>query len=83
MEEHQARPVCSCFRIGVQEIGDAVSSGATPPSFETVLSRTGAGSQCGACIGDVHAIYLSRILLRRIKERNQIPLPFSELTESP
>ncbi|MBI38916.1 MAG: hypothetical protein CMF59_04905 [Leptospiraceae bacterium] len=75
-----SRAVCSCFRVGIREIGDAVSRGARIPSLETVLQRTGAGGQCGACLGDVHAIYVSRVQLRKIQERNQIPLPFQDLT---
>ncbi|HBS04264.1 MAG TPA: hypothetical protein DEA96_04810 [Leptospiraceae bacterium] len=79
MSKEGGRPVCSCFRVGVHEIGEAVSRGARIPSLETVLRRTGAGGQCGACLGDVHLIYLSRVQLRKIQERNQIPLPFQEL----
>ncbi|MBU42319.1 MAG: hypothetical protein CMN76_03795 [Spirochaetaceae bacterium] len=79
MADRRPRPVCSCYRITVERIAEEVERPSRIPSFETLLKRTGAGSQCGSCIGDVYSIYLSRRTLRKIKQENQIPLPFPDL----
>ncbi|MCB1137451.1 MAG: (2Fe-2S)-binding protein [Leptospiraceae bacterium] len=70
------RPVCNCCRVSARDIGEAVSRSTRMPSFETILATTGAGSQCGACLGDVYSIYLSRRHLRKIQQEDQMPLPF-------
>ncbi|MCB1171440.1 MAG: (2Fe-2S)-binding protein [Leptospiraceae bacterium] len=76
MADRRSPPVCSCCRVTARDIGEAVSRPSRMPSFESLLASTGAGSQCGACLGDVYSIYLSRRHLRRIQQEDQMPLPF-------
>ncbi|MCB1304358.1 MAG: (2Fe-2S)-binding protein [Leptospiraceae bacterium] len=76
MAQHSTMPGCNCCRVQTAEIHSAVFGSSRVPSFESVLRKTGAGSQCGACLGDVYAIYQQERHLRILGEESQFPLPF-------